>query len=395
MVDNYSIASRPNDEGFTITRMARWWLPMDVRRKINEYLPAELRIFDQPCAWRHTVTVSRQAQRVNPGRQDKQPFRFMDLPQELRFMVYERLPREITHCHVAVDSGLRGNSSELTESATVVIRRTTTSILVVSKTIHEEASPIVQRTIRSFILEKNPKLSSSYVDAYGLVPALVRSVINSFCDYKHRLHEHGTWSTGNSLVHRCVHDPTWDDMINQKVRDVMQLNHWYPRVQDQQSLRRHLRAFIIKSIFQLLHRAMQCYQVAQLQPPPVEYVYPPTIEYVDYYNLSPQGRRNARTLGDSERRLLLVALSRIVVPRKLRRWLRVNDPMSPLLSGDTGVDIGFAGCALQSPGVVDMHRGTVPVQGRREGIKKTDSMGARLRFLPEMTREQWEDEWMV
>jgi hypothetical protein len=91
-------------------------------------------------------------------------FRFLDLPKEIRLMVYERLPREVHEETVVVDDddvdedeGDEDEEGEVAEREPRTIkylRRTTTvSVLCVCKLVYEEAKPIVQRTIEDFILK--------------------------------------------------------------------------------------------------------------------------------------------------------------------------------------------------------------------------------------------------
>ena len=76
------------------------------------------------------------------------PFPFMNLPVELRLMVYERLPRQIKHTEVSIDG----------ERAILVTRHLPTAILRTSKQIRLEARTIVEKLVRQFIEESPTKL---------------------------------------------------------------------------------------------------------------------------------------------------------------------------------------------------------------------------------------------
>lgn len=79
-------------------------------------------------------------------------------------MVYERLPRGISH--VKVTTPAHDPVSELqerdnTSGLTLLIPWTSTSILATCKRINAEASPLVQGTVRTHILEKPPRVTGS------------------------------------------------------------------------------------------------------------------------------------------------------------------------------------------------------------------------------------------
>lgn len=86
-----------------------------------------------------------------------QPFRFLDLPKELRLMVYERLPREIKHYRVETSKALAASCPH-NASMILVKKATSTTILTVCKQINAEADGLIQKTIRDFILTSTPKI---------------------------------------------------------------------------------------------------------------------------------------------------------------------------------------------------------------------------------------------
>ncbi|KAF2472762.1 uncharacterized protein BDR25DRAFT_353086 [Lindgomyces ingoldianus] len=86
-----------------------------------------------------------------------QPFRFMDLPKDIRLMVYERLPREIVHHALRPLSGpFKGNN----QGVVLIYRATPTLILATCQEVYHEAKAIIGKSI-SWVHEGGVKLLTS------------------------------------------------------------------------------------------------------------------------------------------------------------------------------------------------------------------------------------------
>ena len=83
----------------------------------------------------------------------------MDLPVEVRLMVYELLPRHIQHTTIRLP---RKPVNECDQARVVFSRRVLpVAILRLSKQIHAEASNIIQKSLNEWAKDGLPKIESS------------------------------------------------------------------------------------------------------------------------------------------------------------------------------------------------------------------------------------------
>ena len=90
---------------------------------------------------------------------DSKPFRLMDLPTELRLMIYRRLPRQIKHTEAHYVGDLYPHSNKTIDSTVVLItRHLPVAVLRTSRQIHDEAYDIVAHLIQTFVTESQPRV---------------------------------------------------------------------------------------------------------------------------------------------------------------------------------------------------------------------------------------------
>jgi hypothetical protein len=93
------------------------------------------------------------------------PFRFLDLPKEVRLVIYERLPRCFRRHEMAIYSQHNGEVPQ--QKLTVVLKTVPMAMLSTCRQINSEASAIVQGIARRVILLQPPQLIFEAQDHYN------------------------------------------------------------------------------------------------------------------------------------------------------------------------------------------------------------------------------------
>jgi hypothetical protein len=119
---------------------------------------------------------------TTPGRQ---LFRLLDLPAEIRLMIYERVefPREIRHTRIRLPADSNSDHPHI-----ILIRRVTCLALSATcRLIRKETQPILEDHIKQWILDSKPRI----VLSAGIALSVFHAILGAVTNHEKTVLEHG------------------------------------------------------------------------------------------------------------------------------------------------------------------------------------------------------------
>jgi hypothetical protein len=143
-------------------------------------------------------------------------FRFLDLPKELRLMVYECIPI-ITHHHVLQDPTIPEDSSSCGSTITLVVKSISIAMLLASSPIYDECRPIFDHKLKALRAEPLRLIvdSTSWesMRAYPKTRSINRWCTENFMFPARNDHSH-CWEGKEFKLARRVFTPKDPEFIN-------------------------------------------------------------------------------------------------------------------------------------------------------------------------------------
>ncbi|KAF2114371.1 hypothetical protein BDV96DRAFT_600350 [Lophiotrema nucula] len=304
-------------------------------------------------------------------------FRFLNLPINVRLIIYKHLPREITHRLVRVQSG---RDAPRFHGVTLIMRSTHTAILRTCKLINGEATPIVHNTIQDFILNKPPQLAADnhHTNNYS-VEMILECVGQEFVGLRAQVLG---FQVGTTTIQRVVkyltnyHDGSYDNVsgfMNKALKEsgtnLASTNATLKAMINENMDVMH--RFIHKSAIQLVsHDILHSHNKSLGRP---------TIQYMHYLPASQY--RAAASRGD------ILSLVKEGVGRLRYDYTKVGAKCRKYR-----INKGLIGVAPKSS-EKDIERFNVP-RNHDYDVEDQEEDQGQVVVLPALTRRKWREEWL-